>query len=611
MSMFAQYARKAKEAARAPLAMTSEADPLANLPVDVADESTKPVEGEDAPVIVDQFAQARQNLNLTHHNLIRARSEVAQVDEVVEEPVLDVEDAPEVPEVTEEVVDAPVDVVPEGEEIPEEPALEVTADEADVADATVDVDVDAPVVEGEEIEPAVVIADEVVEDAPAAEEVVPETIDEAAAVVEDVPVEAPADVVPEVVEEPVVEPVADDVAEVEDAPEVPAEDLPATEEPAVDVVEVEDEEVIEDEDAPAEEEVIDEVGADAAEIEDLETEMQMLTQSMIAIETYGVNPTAISILKTTGLLNGTAIESLGLEAFGYEAGNHPESQMALEALGEKVKEKAAQWSAKILAVATTVGTKVMSALEAIWDKTKSATARITSAAWDKAKAAGKVVKAHPYKTIIGVISAIAAVAGVCVFGGQYLPALSAPGQAVTKFTTAMVAKINAIKWPFGSITAKVAEGGAKFVTTVETGATAAKGVAIESLDWTASMVKAAGGQIGRAWNATKTGVTAFGTRATKVGNSVKTTMASAAKFTEDAVGSTTLLVRAKSAKAMGSAKAGAAVAGVYGMVAVNAITSAAMSLVKLLYRVVAAGLRIITNTFNALAGAVGAKAVAA
>ena len=549
MTMFGQYVKTAKSAVRTPVQMTSEDDVLA--PVPVADDVVVPEEpvvaAPEAPAVeepvVDQFAQARARLNQSHHALIRGRSQVAMEDALGEEPVVEEPVADVVaPAAEEPVVDAPVDVVPEGEPAPEEPALDVTAE----ADPVVDVTEPAP-------------------EAP----------------------EAP------VVEEPVV---------IEEVPavEVPVE--PVAEEPVV--VDDEGDDDLDEDEEVAEVSPEDEVAADEADIENLEAELNLIAQSAFAIESYGVNPTAIHIMRSYGLLEGTSISSLGLEAFGYEAPDHPESQMALEALGEKMKEKAAQWSAKIVSASKNIGEKAMGVLTGLWDKITASSTKLASAAWDKAKEAGKVVKAHPYKTILAVILAIGAAAAAVVFGAQYLPALSSKQAAVTKFTSDMVAKINGINWPFGSIKASVAEGGAKFAVQIKNAGSTAKAVALNKLDWTATMVKSAQGQIGRAWTTTKQGVSAFGAKAAKFGESIK----DGAQFAKDAVGASSLVVSAKAAKVTGSVKAGVAAGGLWGMAVVNGIISTVVSMAKLVYGVIANGLRIISSTFSALVSGTAAAA---
>jgi hypothetical protein len=262
----------------------------------------------------------------------------------------------------------------------------------------------------------------------------------------------------------------------------------------------------------------------------------------------------------------------------------------------------------------------MGVLNPLWDKITTSVTKLSAAAWDKAKVAGKIVKAHPYKTIIGVILAIAAAAGVVMFGAKYLPAITAKQPQVAKFVTDITAKINNIKWPFGDIKATVAEGGAKFAVNIKSAGGVAKGVAMDSLDWTSTMVRSAGSQLGRAWSVTKQGVSAFGVRAAKIGHSVVT---DAKYLGKDAVSGVK-----KGAKVYGEAsdfigkpvgdllyKAGANKfvsdigAGAFGGWVIGSVITAIIGLTKVVYQIIAGGLRIVAATLNALIG--GTKTAAA
>lgn len=613
-SIFAQYAKKAKAAAAAePLIVSNAVEQQVvqaeEVQPEVALESAAPEVTVEAVVTeevavetlaADPFVAARERLNQTHHNLIRGRSQI--VTGSAEPVVLFDEAAPtqeddvvvETPEVSDEVVEAPVDVVPEGDVV-EEPALTVTAEAVEQAEPVEQVEqaeqVEAPVTQ-EEATPVAVVAEA------APEQVVDQVTEQVAEPVEQT-AEQTVDVTVDQVEQ--VEeaaPTQEDIT-VDAEPEVEAEPTidDITADPADITSEVEDtrDHDIDDNDAEvtfdAEAEVIQEEQA----LERLEAELEMLGQSVFAVETYGINPTAVHIMRTTGLLEGTSIASLGLEAFGFEAPDHPDSLMALEALGEKIKEKAAQWSAKIVSLASSFGTKVMGVLEPIWDKITGSIKTLSGAAWDKAKATGKVVKAHPYKTLIGVILAVAATAGVVLWAGGSLPALTAKGPQVTKFVNDLAGKINKIKWPFGNVSATVAEGGAKLKTVVTTNGAAAKGVALNALDWTGSMVTSAGSQLGRAWTVTKQGVGAFGERALKVGQAV-------GKFYVDTSVEAGLGVKSFVEKKTGLGPVGVVAGGLTTYAVGQFLVNIAIGLTKLVYQIIAGGLRIIAATLNALVG---------
>lgn len=428
----------------------------------------------------------------------------------------------------------------------------------------------------------------------------------------DEPIEAP-------VEEPVIVP-DDESLTAEDGTGRPEAEIigddvvvvPPAGAPVVDgevVIDVESTDHIdfEDEDEyTAEAEELAALEADMLAMEMLETEISMLDDSRFAVETYGINPTAAAILQTTGLLNGTALESLGLEAFGYRSPKDDETMMALEALNDKAAEQKASYAARILSAAANVGGKVLDALSAIWDKVSAAAAKVGSVVWDKTKAAGAVAKAHPYATIAVVIGAIAAVAGIVAFAGGF-PAAGATVAQLKAYASGVATKINGIKWPFGEIKATVAEQTGKLSVMVKNGSAAAKANSVKALGWTQTVAKAAAGQAGRAWTATKTATTSFGGKAVNVAKNIKTDIPvlgkKAVAFGKDLNSGVNNL-----AKGVGDVVGDVTRSNALGTITEWSykalVWSGIFSVVKLLYSVVAFGLRLIANTFRALVSAV-------
>lgn len=546
-----------------------------------------------------------------------------EAEEVVEDPVEEVPAAPAEAEVAE-------DVLPTPEELPAEEVVEAPVEEAAIVEDVPAVEEAAAVVE----EPVVEVpAEETIIEAPAeapveapVEDIVPETPAEPA---EEVAAEEPAlDVSQEgeFSDRPVNENIGDDVSEpdVASLPEVDGKpvvdikdsnDVDFTSEGGEidgdgegDIVFSSEEEAAAAEEAEAEDaadaETVDTaleaLDGEIAGIEALESEMSQLSGAAIAIESFGINPTAMAIMQTTGLLDGTALESLGLESIGFHGSREAESEMALEALTDKIKDKAAAWSAKILSVANAAGSKVMSVLEPLWNKLSGAAGALTGAVWDKAAAAGKVVKAHPYKTIAAVIASIAAVAGIVAFVGTGLPAYGVKGPAFKSFLNSLKAKIDGINFPFASIKAAVAENGAKIAVSIQSAAANAKAVAIGKLGWTQTAVKASQGQLDRVWSGVKQGSKAFGLRAGKVG-----------KGAADIVGSGLITsmkagdqIGAAVARNTGSEIVGAAASVLSAHAFAGAFLGVVATTINLLFRVVAAGFRIIFGTFRALKSAV-------
>lgn len=332
-----------------------------------------------------------------------------------------------------------------------------------------------------------------------------------------------------------------------------------------------------------------EVEADEAEMEGLFQEATMLEGSYAAIENYGFHKSTYKVMEITGLLSDTALAGMGLEAFGI---NDPkdEQAMALEALGDKIKEKSSAWAAKIVSMAKSIGSRITDVVAPIWEKISSLVKKIGAASWDGVKAAGRTVKAHPVATISAVILAIAAAAGVYTWMGGNLPVATAAADKVTAFGNALASKINGIKWPFGGVTAKFAEAGNKLSVNVGKAGTAAKAVVLDKAGWMATSVKAIGASAGRAFTTTKTGVAAFGRRAIDVYSKVINVITHGAM----AMGNRT-------AEITGSGKAGLAVA----YASAYALGTIVGKTLVLGIKIIVGGFKLIFSTLAAIGRAVG------
>lgn len=401
---------------------------------------------------------------------------------------------------------------------------------------------------------------------------------------------------------------------VEQVEETPTQEMPENEDLPEDAIpgyeEDEDDETVE-----AEMAVMEEVESDMAMIESLGQEMSMIENSIVAIESYGINPSAMAILQTTGLLSDTVLEAVGIESLGYAGPKSDETAIALEALADKGEAKKTSWAAKIVSMAKGVADKVMSVLGGIWNKITSVTKAVAGYTWDKVKAGAAVVKAHPYKTIIAVVAAIAAVAGIVAFTATSGPAvLAVPAgkgvNAMIKFSEAVASKVNAIKWPFGKIGAEVSEKGQLLLT--HSGG--AKGVAwtnvapeattIAKSGWTSTVFNGVSSALGRSWKGIADGVGAMGGKISSAASSVASGVKS---FGSTAVkaGTDTLDAANKTVKSGGSvftAKGAATNLGV--LAAAMWIGGTIKFIYGLIFKVVAFGLRVIYNTMKSIANAV-------
>jgi hypothetical protein len=370
-----------------------------------------------------------------------------------------------------------------------------------------------------------------------------------------------------------------------------------------------------------EDQMLDQFEGEQTLLEEMASQMTMLVDSSIAIESFGFNPTAAAILQTTGLLNGTALESLALESLSFSAGKSAESQMALEAIGEKIKDTSAKWSAKVLSVAAGAGDKIMSVLTPLWDKVSGLVSKLASASWDKAKAAGATVKAHPYATVGAVIASIAAVAGVIAFTAGGMPAMGAKVDVMKSFLGSIVERVNKVKFPFGKFKASVSDNGMKLLTSVD----GPKGVfnvadtkTISELGWTQKAVAAMKTQLDRAWAALKPSLSALSARASKVAGGALGAAGDVYKGADTiekvAMGSTFNAAKKVFGKSAGGTMA-AGVAGIYvGTVAVGAYIMAIVGVITGLFKIaryiVVGGLRLIASTLRAIMPGSAAPAAA-
>lgn len=394
---------------------------------------------------------------------------------------------------------------------------------------------------------------------------------------------------------------------VEQVEETPTQEMPENEDLPEDAIpgyeEDEDDETVE-----AEMAVMEEVETDMAMIETLGQEMAMIENSIVAIESYGINPSAMAILQTTGLLSDTVLEAVGIESLGYAGPKSDETAIALEALADKGEAKKTSWAAKIVSMAKGVADKVMSVLGGIWSKITSVTKAVAGYTWDKVKAGAAVVKAHPYKTIIAVVAAIAAVAGIVAFTATSGPAvLAVPAgkgvNAMIKFSEAVASKVNAIKWPFGKVAAEVSEKGS-LALTVTSNVAAPEAAALAKTGWTSTVFNGVSSALGRSWKGIADGVGAMGGKISSAASSVASGVKS---FGSTAVkaGTDTLDAANKTVKSGGSvftAKGAATNLGV--LAAAMWIGGTIKFIYGLIFKVVAFGLRVIYNTMKSIANAV-------
>lgn len=266
---------------------------------------------------------------------------------------------------------------------------------------------------------------------------------------------------------------------------------------------------------------IDTLNSDLKEIEAIEQEIAQLHGASLAIENFGINQTAIQIMTLTGLMSGTALESMALESIGEEHRTSVNSVMAIEALTDKIKEKASAWAAKILSALSKGANFITGTLTGLWDKITESAKTLTSKAWDATKVAGATIKAHPYKTILAVLAAAAAAAAVVAFVGTGLPAFGCTNGAMAAFMTKINTLYRAIKFPGTKIVTSIADNGVVALAKLEvTAKVVAQSAKTATLGWTTNSVKAIATHGNRVWGIVKGAITPVWERAIKPINKV-------------------------------------------------------------------------------------------
>jgi hypothetical protein len=428
------------------------------------------------------------------------------------------------------------------------------------------------------------------------------------------------DVTDPVTGEPIGEPVTDPSTDTEENPIVNPE-APApfvAEEDSSEVIidtdtgEVVDEEVLEDpiedeDDETEEERELDQLLGEEFAIENLFNEIHTLSNASVAVENFGVSPSSIAIMQITGLLSSTALEHVGCESFADAT--KIEADLAVESLGEKIKEKSAAMSAKVLKVFKDTGEKISGVIKPLWNKATALVGKVTSKVWDASKVAGAKIKAHPYATVVAVIGAIAAVAGIIAFVGGNMPVAGAKGEAIASFNKRVSDMINGIKWPFGKVSASV--DGGKLKAVVEGGLGSATTDSVEKLKWSQTAVKSISGQLDRALKAVQGAGDHFSERGSKIAKSVadfSKDVGSAYTSTNEATNNhLSSIARANMEKgqSLGRSFASPLVAAGGIMVVTTALTIGIWKLIKF---IVLGGLKIILGTFRALASLVTGNA---
>lgn len=318
--------------------------------------------------------------------------------------------------------------------------------------------------------------------------------------------------------------------------------------------------------------------------------LERLSGAFTAIEHYGITTTSMSILRAAGLTAGTSLDAIALESL---TGNDNQiNEDALEALSDSFKEKAAQYSAKILSVVSTGASKFWSVIETVAGKIKDTVAKLGDKAWDEVKAGGNYVKAHPVKTIVGILGAMAAVATLMIYSASNLPGAGQSREIYKAFSTKINGMIGKIPWPFGKVTS-VVDDASRFKIDVVFPPRNAANIPVAEMGWNYKAAMAIGQHVDKTVAAVKHGLGVFGT---KLGNGVKAAGHSAfgkiAEFRR--------VAPQKVYQMTGSAEAATATSFALGGIFFSTILSLCWAMWRLVKKIVIGGLRLIYSTLTSL-----------
>lgn len=202
--------------------------------------------------------------------------------------------------------------------------------------------------------------------------------------------------------------------------------------------------------------------SDIHEVLTIESDIMKLCSTLDIIEHHGAPISAVKILCATNLLNTAsriALEALDEGEFGLEADKTKQSII------DTIKEKAAQWSLKVISFFKNKSASFFGKINSLLDKFKKAMSLAKDKISVKANSTKVYVKAHPYKTVAMALSACVAVMGLIAFTGRMLPTVSS-SKAMIQFTNTFKNKVAEIRWPFGEVSAKVISGGKKVALAV-------------------------------------------------------------------------------------------------------------------------------------------------
>lgn len=217
-----------------------------------------------------------------------------------------------------------------------------------------------------------------------------------------------------------------------------------------------------------------------AETLELQSSLFQIGDSYQAVKEYGITPTSLMLLCSTGLISNPALtNTIGQESFSKitsESGD-----IALESLLTAFKEKVAKWAGQVLDLVKNTGRALLDKIKSISTKILDLLNKTKDGAVAKGKDLQAKIKAHPVKTVLAAVAAIAGVIGVVSFAtGNFGMVLKA--SKIPVFLKGLASLIGKITWPFGKLVPQVIKDH-KIAVTIVGIPTATTAVAVGTLGW--------------------------------------------------------------------------------------------------------------------------------
>lgn len=197
----------------------------------------------------------------------------------------------------------------------------------------------------------------------------------------------------------------------------------------------------------------------ATELMSIESEIKELSDTLLAIKIFGLNTTSLLIMKTTGLLAGTSLNSIALESLCSSDVDESIRDIAVENIISSIKDKVAKWSAKILESLKSTSGKITESMTHAFGKIKDTMSHISQSVLDKSKYVSRKMNAIPHKRVLLTLASIGAVSALLLFAGRSFPKVGANPSEVSRYLAKLKDMISKIKSPFCILTPNVLENG--------------------------------------------------------------------------------------------------------------------------------------------------------